>query len=69
MAMWLAHSITCVLILLFPLAHLVDFTDLAFNPHMTVAECSPLFLGIPNIVLNGVFLRQFCSMASTGCAS
>lgn len=56
MAMWLTHRITGVLILLFLLAHLVDFTDLAFNPHMTVAELSSLFLGTPNIVLNGVFL-------------
>lgn len=56
MAMWLTHRVTGVLILLFLLAHLVDFTNLAFNPHMTVGELSTLFLGIPNIVLNGIFL-------------
>ncbi len=56
MAMWLAHRVTGVLILLFLLAHLVDFTDLAFNPHMTLLELSNLFLGMPNIILNGTFL-------------
>ena len=56
MAMWLTHRITGVLILLFLLAHLVDFTALAYNPHMTIKELSTLFLGIPNIVLNGIFL-------------
>lgn len=56
MAMWLAHRVTGVLILLFLLAHLVDFTALAYNPHMTVRELSTLFLGLPNIVLNGLFL-------------
>ncbi len=56
MAMWLTHRVTGVLILLFLLAHLVDFTNLAFNQSMTVKELSTLFLGIPNIVLNGIFL-------------
>ena len=56
MAMWLTHRVTGVLILLFLLAHLVDFTNLAFNPNMTVKELSSLFLGIPNLVLNGLFL-------------
>lgn len=56
MAMWLTHRVTGVLILLFLLAHLVDFTNLAFNPNMTVKELSSLFLGIPNLILNGLFL-------------